>query len=175
MIAISKRLALRFYRAEDLLPIFENYTGDLDSSKYLARAPHTEIEQTKRMFQRLSTPDSMALTGKCIWVVDATRERGAIGLVTAIKSDDAMIVHFGIGRPYRGRGYAAEALATAVEHLLVEDPETSISSFTDVENVAAQRALVNAGFLLTRRARQFYQAPQLNGEYRDVFHYEFRA
>lgn len=173
--AASKRLELRYYRPEDITPIFENYTGDLGSAKYLARHPHIEIEQTEKMLQNLSVPESMALTGKCIWVVDTIREEGAIGLVTVVKSNESMVVHFGVGRPYRGRGYAAEALVLTAQYLIAAGHVTSVNSFTDVDNVAAQMALAKAGFIFTTRTVNFYQAPQLNGEYRDVFHYEFRG
>jgi len=98
-----------------------------------------------------------------------------VGLVTVAKTGESMTVHFGIGVPYRGRGYAAGALALAAQHLLSAGQATSVSSFTDVENGAAQSALVKAGFVFTGRAEKYYQAPQLNGEYRDVFHYQFRA
>ncbi|MBT2773717.1 GNAT family N-acetyltransferase [Halomonas sp. ISL-60] len=175
-IAVSKRLELRYYRSEDIARIFESYTGDLSSAKYLARRPHTEVEQTETMLLHFSVPESMALTGKCIWVVDAISEgEGAIGLVTIVNDNDSMAVHFGIGRPYRGRGYAAEALLLTAQYLLATGQATSVNSFTDVENVVAQMALEKAGFIYTTRTDKFYQAPQMNGEYRDVFHYKFRA
>ncbi|MBR9902381.1 MAG: GNAT family N-acetyltransferase [Gammaproteobacteria bacterium] len=175
IIAASKRLGLRYYRSEDIAVIFESYTGDLGSAKYLARQPHTEIEQTEKMLKTLSIPESMGLTGKCIWVVDAIRESRSIGLVTIVKSNESMVVHFGIGKPYRGRGYAAEALVLTARHLLAAGHTTSINTFTDVANVPAQKALAKAGFRFTKRTEKFYQAPQLNGEDRDVFHYEFRG
>ncbi|MCA8864507.1 MULTISPECIES: GNAT family N-acetyltransferase [unclassified Halomonas] len=176
MITDSKRLVLRYYWPDDIAPIFKSYTGDLGSTKYLARRPHTEIEQTKKMLQTLSVPESMALTGKCIWIVDAITEGiGAIGMVTVVKSGESEVVHFGIGRPYRGRGYAAEALVLTAQHLLAAGYATSVSSFTDVDNVAAQMALAKAGFRFTTRTKKFYQAPQLNGQYRDVFHYDFKT
>ncbi|GHC16983.1 GNAT family N-acetyltransferase [Aidingimonas halophila] len=175
MIAASKRLGLRHHRPEDIASIFESYTGDLESAKYLARLPHIDIEQTERMLRKLSTSQSLALTGKCIWVIEAITDGTAVGLITVTRGDESMAVHFGIGVPYRGRGYAAEALELAAKHLLSAGQATSISSFTDVENVAAQAALVKAGFVFTERANDFYQAPQLNGGYRGVFLYQFRA
>lgn len=56
-----------------------------------------------------------------------------------------------------------------------EDIASRVNTFTDVENVAAQIAIEKAGFTFTKRAEKFYQAPQLNGEHRDVFHYELRG
>lgn len=122
----------------------------------------------------LSNPESLSLAGKCIWVIEAVEGGKAVGLITIIRTDEAIEIHFGIGAPFRGQGYAAEALALAAQHLLETGQVKNISSFTDVENVAAQSALVKAGFVLTERAEKFYQALQLGGEYRDVYRYQFR-
>lgn len=70
-----------------------------------------------------------------------------------------MEIHFGIGVPFRGHGYGVEALAPAAQHLLATGQAESIGSFTDVDNVAAQRALANAGFVFIERADNVYQAP----------------
>jgi RimJ/RimL family protein N-acetyltransferase len=174
MITASKRLGLRYHRPEDIASIFESYTGDLESARYLGRLPHIDIEQTERMLQKLSNPQSLALAGKCIWVIEAIREGASVGLLTIVRSDESVAVHFGIGVPHRGLGYAAEALELSAKYLLSVG-QASISSFTDTENAAAQAALIKAGFVLTGRADGFYQAPQLNGEYRDVFLYQFRV
>ncbi|MCA1773930.1 MAG: GNAT family N-acetyltransferase [Halomonas sp.] len=110
----------------------------------------------------------------CVWVIEAIRYGTAAGLITVARDDESMAVHFGIGTPYRGRGFAAEALVLTAQHLLATGQTADVSSFTDVENDATQTALVKAGFVLTRKAENFYRAPQLGGEYRDVFRYQFR-
>lgn len=127
------------------------------------------------MLQILSTPESLALAGKCIWMIEAVRDASAVGLITVIKNAEAIEIHFGIGVPFRGQGYGQEALSLAAQHLLATGQAKSINSFTDVENVAAQSALVKAGFVLTGRAQSFYQAPQLGGEYRDAYRYQYRV
>lgn len=175
MITGSERLILRHHRSEDTSSIFENYTRDRGSARYLARLPHSSIEQTERMLQTLSSPQSLALVGKCIWLIEAVKDGSAVGLVTIIKSDEAMEIHFGIGVPFRGHGYGAEALALAAQYLLATGQAENISSYTDVDNVAAQRALANAGFVFIERVDNVYQAPQLDGEPRDVYRYQFRV
>ncbi|SEO65641.1 Acetyltransferase (GNAT) domain-containing protein [Aquisalimonas asiatica] len=127
------------------------------------------------MLQKISTPESLMYAGKCVWVIEAITEGAAVGMVTVVRTDESMAVHFGVGIPYRGRGYAAEALELAANHLIEARWSRNISSFTDVENVAAQATLLKAGFVFTERVNGFYQAPQLNGEYRDVFRYRFRG
>ncbi len=174
MITTSERLILRHHRLEDATPIYESYTGDLESAKYLARLPHTDVEQTKRMLQTLSTLESLEQTGRCVWIVEATTEGNAVGMITVVREYESTTVHFGIGAPYRGRGYAVEALALAAKYLVTVGQSKCVCSFTDVENTAAQAALIRARFVLTGKTNKFYPAPQLNGEYRDVFHYQFR-
>ncbi len=63
MITASKRLTLRHHKPEDIASIFESYTGDLKSARYLARLPHFGIEQTERMLQMLSTPEITVIGG----------------------------------------------------------------------------------------------------------------
>lgn len=175
MIAASERLGLRYYSPEDTASIFKTYTGDLGSAKYLARQPHSDVEQTERMLKKLSTPESLASNGMCIWVIEAIRDGTTAGLITVARDDASMAVHFGIGIPYRGRGFAAEVLALTAQHLLATGQTADVRSFTDVENAVAQAALVKAGFVLTGRTEDFYRAPQLGGECRDVFRFQFRA
>lgn len=175
MITASERLGLRYCRPEDTASIFKVYTGDPGSAKYLARQPHSDVEQTERMLKTLSNPESLGANGMCVWVIEAIRDGTAAGLITVAKDDASMAVHFGIGIPYRGRGFAAEALALTSQHLLATGQVAGVSSFTDVDNAAAQSALVKAGFVLTGRAPSFYQAPLLGGEYRDVYRYQYRV
>jgi RimJ/RimL family protein N-acetyltransferase len=47
----------------------------------------------------------------------------------------------------RGLGYGAEALRLVAEHLFATTPANRVEGQTDVENVAAQRALEKAGFV----------------------------
>lgn len=175
MIASSARLQLRYYRHEDVEPIFRSYTSDTRSARYLARRPHSAMAQTQTMLQRFSCQESAALTGKCIWVIHAVDQRTPVGLLTVVKDNASIIIHFGIGVPFRGCGYATEALALAARHLLAEEPVSKLCSFTDTENSAAQAALLKSGFVFARRIEQYYRAPQLSGVCRDVFYYNFRA
>jgi len=174
MITASERLGLRYYRPEDTAPIFNIYTGDSGSAKYLARQPHSDVEQTERMLKKLSNPESLVANGMCVWVIEAIRDSAAVGLIIVAEDDASMAVHFGIGTPYRGLGFATEALALTAQHLLATGQAVGVSSFTDVENAAAQAALVKAGFVVTGRTENFYRAPQLGGECRDVFRFQFR-
>lgn len=157
MIVASETIALRFHKPEDAAVIFENYSSDIQSAKYLARPPHTEIIQTENMLQKFSRPESLSETGKLIWVIEA--ENIAAGLITVVRIDETAVIHFGIGLPYRGRGYASAAVRLAANYLTNEGYATSVSSFTDVENRAAQAVLMKAGFELIGKAQSGYRAP----------------
>ncbi len=50
----TNRLILRKFVEGDEISIFNEYCGDRESSKYLQRLPHANIEQTKCMFENWS-------------------------------------------------------------------------------------------------------------------------
>jgi ribosomal-protein-alanine N-acetyltransferase len=172
-IVSSARLELRFFCREDVEPIFNGYTSDLNSARYLARKPHVEIKQTERMLQRLSRPESLACFGMCTWVIYSYVERTAVGLITTEKSDAEVILHFGVGPAFRGHGYAVEALTAAARYWRDKEPTLTISSYTDTENVAAKAVLELSGFVCTGHVSKVYKAPQLQGEHRDLSSYIF--
>ena len=51
----TNRLILRKFVEGDEIPLFHEYCGDRESSKYLQRRPHANIEQTKCMLGLLAS------------------------------------------------------------------------------------------------------------------------
>ena len=47
----TERLLLRSYQEGDEVSLFHEYCRDVGASKYLHRLAHTDIEQTRRMFE----------------------------------------------------------------------------------------------------------------------------
>ncbi len=172
MITQSKNLNLRYALESDAGPLFK-YTGDLESSKYLARKPHADKEQTSNMLQRLSSPQSLDLHGLCVWVICLNEQTSPVGILTLIKVGSDMEIHFGLREDFRGQGIASEAISIASIYCRERELAACITSFTDKENVTAQSALVKAGFECTGSLSAFYTAPQLGDEKRDVFSYTY--
>lgn len=174
MIAKSERISLRYAEPDDATALF-NYTGDLGSSRYLARKPHSNHEQTLKMLTQLSTPESLERRGKCVWVIHLDEINSAIGIVTLIKEDSHLELHFGLILDFTGKGFGSEALFLAARYCCSSKISNKVISFTDTQNLAAQAVLIRSGFKCTGRKDVFYVAPQLSKGKRSVFNYVYSA
>lgn len=175
MITSTDTISLRYYLSTDIEPLFEDYTSDIDSSKYLARKPHSALAQTESMLQKLSSQSSLVSLGKCVWVISQKETEVPVGLLTLLQQAGSIELHLGIRKSFTRQGYATKALSLAAQYLLVSATANEIVSFTDIEHFAAQSAFEKAGFSCISRQNKFYIAPQLAGCQRDVYRYKYNA
>jgi len=174
MIAKSERISLRYARPEDAKILFA-YTGDIDSSRYLARKPHSNPDQTLKMLTKFSNSESFELLWKCVWVIYLDEINSPIGIITLIKDDSRLEFHFGLLPEYTGKGLASESMSAATRHCCSSKNSNDIVSFTDEQNLAAQAVLINSGFKCVGRKDAFYVAPQISNDRRSVFNYVYCA
>ncbi len=168
MITASGKIYLRYFCTGDEEPIFQ-YTGDLESCKYLARKPHKSQMQTKNMLCGYSTSTSLEKLGKCIWIIADASNRKALGYLTLVESGEALELHIGIINKFRGKGIASSALNLASCYLANEFGYKQIISFTDKEHSEGKAAFKKAGFRVIDERKQYYIAPQLSASKRDVY------
>ena len=173
MIATSNRINLRFHNPCDIKPIFDEYTSDIQSTKYLARNPHAKLEQTKKMLEMLSKSSSLEEYKRCIWIISLIKTKQPIGYITLLEQDSRMEIHFGIGKPHTGKGYASEAIYLASKYIISESLAKGVSSYTDKKNILAHSALEKAHFDCIGESLGYYTAPFLGKKKSDVFHYKF--
>ena len=173
MITSTKIVFLRYHLSTDVRPLFDDYTSDIASTKYLARKPHNDIDQTNHMLQKLSSQSSLASFGKCIWVICDKNTEAPVGYLTLVKQANMIELHVGIRKSCKRLGYGTKALSIAAKHLVSNHITNKVTSFTDIEHIAAQSAFEKAGFSRTLRQNEFYIAPQLGSCRRDVYRYEY--
>ncbi|ROR97965.1 RimJ/RimL family protein N-acetyltransferase [Sinobacterium caligoides] len=169
----TDRVSLRYATADDAAVLF-HYTGDVTASKFLARKPHSSPGQTAKMLARLSTEESLADHGLCVWVIQENSSGSVLGMITVVESATSVALHFGLLSSATGQGFASEALRLAADSYAAEADNKSIISFTDQENLAAQHSLTSADFHYTGSQAAFYVAPQLSNAKRDVFCYAYK-
>jgi len=170
MIVASEKLTLRYAVASDPEQLF-HYTGNVASSKFLARKAHINPEQTREMLVKLSTSESFKTNGMSVWVICLNETESPIGMLTLVKKGSVIEIHFGLIQKFTGRGFASEALSLASSHCCSSKIANKVVSFTDKENVVAQAVLVNSGFECTGSIENFYIAVHLPGKGRDVYSY----
>ncbi|HMH58577.1 MAG TPA: GNAT family N-acetyltransferase [Galbitalea sp.] len=69
---------------------------------------------------------------------------GQLGATGDVGEGGAIEIGYGFGMP--GRGYATEAVAALVAHLLARTSISTVTASTAVDNVASQRVLEKNGF-----------------------------
>ena len=172
MIVVSEKLSLG-YAAPCAAELLFHYRGNPKSSKYNASRMHTSIEQTLKMLTKLSTSESFELQGKCVWIIYLNEIKSPIGMLTLIKKGPVIEIHFGLMQKFTGKGFASEAVSLAACYCCSSNIANEVVSFTDKENIAAQAVLVKSGFKCTGSSENYYVAPLISAEKRDVFNYIF--
>lgn len=169
-------VALRPAKVADLW-LFERQADEPDAAGPFNWSGYRDIVGTRRRLEenRLIGPDSGCLivehagvvAGSVVW------GRATYGMPTWC----CWNIGISLLPEHRGNGFGTEAQRLLVSYLFDTSTFDRVEAYTDVENVAEQRALDKAGFTRegTIRSAQFRQ-----GRWRDVFLYsmlrdEFKA
>lgn len=163
----SADVALRPVTADDLW-VLQRQADEPDAGGLFNWSGYRDLAAIRRRFDdnRLIGPD-----GGCLIV---QREPSAVGTVVWNKSTYGTpswcCWNIGIALlpEFRGMGYGTQAQRRLTSYLFGTTPLERIEAYTDVENLAEQRALEKAGFTRegTVRAAQFRE-----GRWRDVHLY----
>jgi RimJ/RimL family protein N-acetyltransferase len=139
------RVVLRPATADDFW-LFERQAVEPDAAGAFNWSGYRDVRATRRRFDEngLITPD-----GGCLVVV---HDSAAVGTVVWGKvyygAADWWCWNIGISLlpEYRGKGIGTAAQRQLVAYLFATGPVRRVEAYTDVENVAEQRALEKAGF-----------------------------
>ncbi|BCB75529.1 GNAT family protein [Phytohabitans flavus] len=161
------RVVLRPATAEDFW-LFERQAVEPDAGGTFNWSGFRDVRATRRRFDEngLITPD-----GGCLIVVHDSTVVGTVGWGrVSYGADTWWCWNIGISLlpEYRGKGVGTVAQKHLVAYLFDTGPVQRVEAYTDVDNMAEQRALEKAGFVRegVLRATQFRA-----GRWRDVVIY----
>lgn len=80
----TDRLILRQFQNGDEFTLFHEYCGDWESSKYLQRIPHQNIDQTKAMLENWAKLKWENLHSEFAWIISDKNNHLAIGILIFI-------------------------------------------------------------------------------------------
>lgn len=104
---------------------------------------------------------------------EGERERvGYLSLFDVSRPADHCDVAYALAREHRGRGYATEALAQAVDYAIAELRLNKVAASVLTRNDASRRVLERVGF---EREGTWVQHKFVDGAYRDVHRYAVLA
>lgn len=158
----TARLEIRRGEPSDAEPLFHNYTGSVEASRYLQRPPHASIAQTETFLRTWSMEAIDAPIQGVAWVVEERVNPGAIGVVVVIFASQGVAeLHFGIAPTRWNEGIATEACSPVLAWLQTDWTVSAIESYCDPENVASARVLEKLSFLPVPGRVRVAQLPAL--------------
>ncbi|RQN39526.1 N-acetyltransferase [Paraburkholderia tropica] len=172
---LTARLRLRRARRNDAVALFENYTGNVDCSRFLQRLPHADVARTEAMIDNWCKQDWERPDTPFSWVISTREDDEAIGIFLAIPEGHKTEIHFGIGKRFWGRGFVAEAGAAALSSLWRAPHTQRIWTVCDVENTRSQRVLDKLGFQHEGMLRKWLRLPAFGEIARDCHVYASTA
>jgi RimJ/RimL family protein N-acetyltransferase len=145
---------------------------DVPAITALLRDDYEGVMQTSRIPWPFDEADAAAFVERALsgsetaWAVEETASGAFAGVIGVIPGDETEVGYW-IGKPFRGRGFASEAVRLVLEHLRSLRGLT-VRAHAFVENPASARVLQKNGFT---RAGQVERDMPLRGGIRrlDVF------
>ena len=140
------RLLLRPFSVSDAEPMFRNWAGDPEVTKYLTWKTHDSVESTRAICalweQEAGKPDFYQ------WAIVLKERNEPIGSISVIRTNekyDWAELGYCIGRAWWGRGLTAEALRAVIEYLIREVGFQQVLACHDVNNPNSGAVMCKAG------------------------------
>ena len=141
----TERLALRRYRPEDAVPLYQYLGTDPEMYKYSGWNPYATTEMAQETVRRFI--DSYDDEHVYSWVMDF--DDVVIGTIGAYDyEDDQIEVGFSVVQRWQGRGYATEALTRVLEYLTENEGISCVTAWCAAENIGSKRVLEKSGMQL---------------------------
>lgn len=160
----TARLVLRRFTPADA-PALASYRSDPEVSRYQSWESPVPMEEAKRLVGTFSAGNPRD-PGWFQYAVERRDVPGLIGDIGVCLGEDGRQAQLGFtfAPAFQGRGYATEAVARTVEHLLVEEELHRVWATCDGRNVRSANLLGRVGF---RREGHLVQSTWFKGEWTD--------
>jgi RimJ/RimL family protein N-acetyltransferase len=126
--------------------LFDSYFQSLEVARFLSRAPHSSVSQTRAVLQKWCEWGTRVNKSNFGWVIADAKSDFPVGVLYVMHDGVAAQVHYGIGMPFWNQGYATEAVTLATNWLLAQDAVEIVWTAVDYENMKTRRVLEKAGF-----------------------------
>ncbi len=150
----GKLVRLRGVEPQDA-DVFFQWGGDTDMARFsdYVRFPGS-LESTRKHFERMATPDS----GSDLFdfVIENT-DGDVVGIINSHTCDrrvGCFMYGLGIAEPYRGRGYATEAVLLVLRYFFTELRYQKVTATVYSNNPASQALHKGLGFKLEGQVRR---------------------
>jgi [ribosomal protein S5]-alanine N-acetyltransferase len=144
---LTPRLLLRAARAEDAAMAFEQYTGDIQASRFLPRGPHPSQSATEAVISAWGEAKWNDSNG-FIWAIIDRRTDRTIGLFFLfIQGHKIAEIHYGFGPASWGQGLATEAGSAVMQWVSEQSHLSEVRTTCAADHHASCRVLQKIGLV----------------------------
>ena len=142
----TKRLILRPFVPEDALPMFQNWAGDPEVTRYLTWLAHQSVSITRALIDRwIKSYDE---PNYYQWAIELKSLGEPIGSISAVKiheNDGSVEIGYCIGRPWWGQCLMPEAVRALMDYLFDSIGVSRIIACHHPENLKSGRVMQKCG------------------------------
>lgn len=154
----TERLLLRRFRPGDEEAMFQGWLCDPEAAKFMRWASYSSVEEARLFLEELLSgyecPDFYR------WAIvprETGKPAGILSLFTVSEWDLVCEPAYCIGRSWRGKGYAAEALRAVLGFAFREAGFNRAEAYHSLQNPASGRVMEKAGMKKEGEAPQKYR------------------
>ena len=143
----TDRLILRPVEDSDLDDLFNNWSSDLITTKYLTFKTHTSKKQTERFIENLK---KSCENNDFQWVIEYKENHQVIGVISGTHSYKYKCIELGysVSSKYFNNGFMTEALKKISDYLLYDLNYNVIEAIIPSKNIASIKVAQNIGMKL---------------------------
>lgn len=143
----TDRLILRPVEDNDLDDLFNNWSSDLITTKYLTFKTHTSKKQTEKFIENLK---KSCENNDFQWVIEYKENYQVIGVISGTHSYKYKCIELGysISSKYFNNGFMTEALKKISDYLLYDLNYNVIEVIIPSKNIASIKVAQNIGMKL---------------------------
>lgn len=152
----TEHLVLRRYRPDDADYLYMRFGTDPSTYKYSGWNPYATPEMARRSVQQFIAGYA-ADDHTYSWVIDVDDVIvGTIGAYDYTEGTAGSCIEVGltIAQDWRGRGFAAEALACVLHHLTENEGINCVTAWCASDNIGSWRAMEKAGMQLVATEKE---------------------
>ena len=167
----TERLQIRLANIGDSDSIYNLYSGRKEESFFLARRPHSSVEQTRKFLENWSTSFSWDLNSRVSLVIEEQKSKIPFGLVTLFSHKSELEFHFGLSNDFSSKGYATEVVKGLINIAQSNNRFRTLISYCDIEHKASQKVIEKSGLKPISIVKAKYVNPNQNEKPIDCINY----
>ncbi len=163
----TERLIIRRPKKSDAKYLFENYTQDIEVTKFLSWKPHKKLIDTEHFILSVMNVNKFIKTRYVYVVAEKNNPQIAIGMIDVIILNQTAGFGWVLAKKFWNRGYMTEAVKPVMEYIFTLPQIFRIQAGFHPENIGSGRIMEKIGMQFEGNYRRSTIFPNISTEPQD--------